>query len=166
MKITKKIILTGSFGVGKTSLFKQFILGMFDERYLTTISVKVDKKTIQIDDHELTLMVWDIAGEVTQDKVPVSYFMGAEGIIYVFDLTREMTMKNIDADIAYLKKLLPNAAYKTVGNKKDLLTEEQLNGFEEKHGFLPDFFTSAKTSENVETLFRALGTEIVTNDKL
>ncbi len=161
MKITKKIILTGSFGVGKTSLFKQFILGMFDERYLTTISVKVDKKTIQIDDHELTMMIWDIAGEVTQDKVPVSYFLGAEGIVYVFDLTREMTHKNLEIDLAYLKKLLPDAAYKTVGNKKDLLTDEQLQGFEEKNGFLPDFFTSAKTGDNVEALFQALGRDLV-----
>ena len=161
MKISKKIILTGSFGVGKSSLFLQFIEGRFDERYLTTIGVKVDKKTIEIDGRELSMLIWDIAGEVTQDKVPFSYFMGANGIIYVFDLTRETTIKSIDADLAYLKKMLPNAAYKTVGNKKDMLTETQLSSFEDNYGFQPDLFTSAKTGENVEDIFRALGVDLL-----
>jgi len=39
MELTKKIILTGSFGVGKTSLFSRFVYSEFDEKYLTTIGV-------------------------------------------------------------------------------------------------------------------------------
>jgi len=123
MEIKKKIILTGSFGVGKTSLFSRFIYSEFDEKYLTTIGVKVDKKTINIDDDtNLNIMLWDIAGEVAQDKVPLSYFLGTSGIIYVFDLTRPMTYNNILADIEYLKNILPEAIIKVIGNKKDLVT--------------------------------------------
>ncbi len=161
MIISKKVILTGSFGVGKTSLFHRFIYSTFDERYLTTIGVKVAKKSIDVDGRELNMIIWDIAGEVTQDKVPTSYFGGADGIIYVFDLTRETTMKNIDTDIAYLKKILPDAAYKTVGNKKDLLSEAQITDFANQFGFQPDLFTSAKTGDNVEALFQFLGIELL-----
>ena len=75
--------MTGSFGVGKTSLFRRFINNTFSEKYITTIGVKVDKKTVVIDGEEISILLWDIAGEVKQDKVPKSYFLGASAIIYV-----------------------------------------------------------------------------------
>ena len=88
---SKKIILAGSFGVGKTSLFNQFIFNKFDDKYLTTIGVKVNKKIVDIEGRQLSILLWDIAGEVAQDKVPVTYFLGASGVIYVFDLSRPST---------------------------------------------------------------------------
>jgi small GTP-binding protein len=121
-----KVLLTGNFGVGKTSLFQRFIHSKFDERYLTTIGVKVDKKQIKVDNGDVEVFLWDVAGEVSQDKVPVSYFLGAHGIIYVFDLTRPLTDQNLMSDLSYLKKLAPKAIIKVVANKKDLVTPEQI----------------------------------------
>ena len=89
--IKKKVILTGSFGVGKTSLFNRFVYSKFDEKYLTTIGVKVDKKSLTIEGEEVTLLLWDIAGEISQDKVPNSYFLESSAVVYVFDLTRPST---------------------------------------------------------------------------
>ncbi len=158
MEIKKKIILTGSFGVGKTSLFSRFIYSEFDEKYLTTIGVKVDKKTINIDnDTSLNIMLWDIAGEVAQDKVPLSYFLGTSGIIYVFDLTRPMTYNNILADIEYLKNILPEATIKIIGNKKDLVTTAHIESVISSLPIECDMTTSAKTGENVEQLFQSMG---------
>jgi len=158
MEIKKKIILTGSFGVGKTSLFSRFIYSEFDEKYLTTIGVKVDKKTINIDDDtNLNIMLWDIAGEVAQDKVPLSYFLGTSGIIYVFDLTRPMTYNNILADIEYLKNILPEATIKIIGNKKDLVTTAHIESVISGLPVECDMTTSAKTGENVEQLFQSMG---------
>jgi len=159
--ISKKIILTGSFGVGKTSLFSRFIFSSFSDKYLTTIGVKVNKKTINIDGRELSILLWDIAGEVSQDKVPTTYFLGAAGIVYVFDMSRPSTFENMAADIEFLQKLLPEAVLKIVGNKKDLFTDEQLSGFSEKNNVKVDIFTSAKTGENVEELFQAIGKEML-----
>ena len=118
--ISKKVILTGSFGVGKTSLFNQIIYAKFSDKYLTTIGVKVNKKNLTVKGKELSMLLWDIAGEVAQDKVPTSYFLGASGIIYVFDLTRPSTYKNIDKDIDYLKGIVNGGIIKIVGNKSDL----------------------------------------------
>lgn len=154
---SKKVILAGSFGVGKTSLFNQFIHNKFDDKYLTTIGVKVNKKVVNIDGRELSILLWDIAGEVSQDKVPVTYFLGASGVIYVFDLSRPTTYKNIAEDIEYLKDVLDGGVIRVVGNKKDLVTDEQL---EEIRGGLElpfDIATSAKTGENVEELFYDIG---------
>ncbi len=159
--ISKKVILTGSFGVGKTSLFNQFIYSRFSDKYLTTIGVKVNKKTIEVNGREISLLVWDIAGEVSQDKVPTSYFLGASGIIYVFDLTRPSTYKNLEEDINYLKDMVKGGIIKVVGNKEDLVTEEQLEEVKKEISMPWDITTSAKTGKNVESLFQQLGAELL-----
>jgi len=163
--ISKKVILTGSFGVGKTSLFNQFLHSRFSEKYLTTIGVKVDKKVINIDGKELSMIIWDIAGEVAQDKVPTTYFLGASGIIYVFDLTRPSTFKNLLPDLEYLQEMTKGAVVKIVGNKKDLVTPEELAKVLEDVPAEVDITTSAKTGENVDHLFHLLGAEIVDWDR-
>jgi len=156
MMTSKKIILTGSFGVGKTSIFNQFMFQKFSDKYLTTIGVKVNKKVVNINNEDVSLLVWDIAGEVTQDKVPTSYFLGASGIIYVIDLSRPTTFEKLESDITYLKKLLPGAIVKLVGNKKDLLSEEELEETIKVISKPLDSVTSAKTGENIEELFISL----------
>ncbi len=159
--ISKKIILTGSFGVGKTSLFNRFINGQFDDKYMTTIGVKVNKKSLNMEGHEVGLMLWDIAGEISQDKVPTSYFLGAAGVVYVFDLSRPMTFVNIKHDLEYLKNFLPLAQVRIVGNKKDLVTEEQLANIQTQVPQGWDILTSAKTGENVDTLFETLAHDLI-----
>ncbi|MFT4762543.1 MAG: small GTP-binding protein [Paraglaciecola sp.] len=161
--ISKKVILTGSFGVGKTSLFNKFLYNRFSEKYLTTIGVKVDKRNVNIDGNELSMLLWDIAGEVSQDKVPHSYFLGTSGIIYVFDLTRPSTFMNMARDIEYLKNLLPGVSVKIVGNKTDLVTPEHLAMMELELPLPYDILTSAKTGDQVENLFYALGKDLITN---
>ncbi len=158
---SKKIILTGSFGVGKTSLFNQFIFNKFSDKYLTTIGVKVNKKSVFVDGEEVNLLVWDIAGEVSQDKVPTSYFLGASGIIYVFDLTRPLTYKNLEKDIDYLKQILPGGLIKIVGNKKDLLEEDAIAKVVNDVTMPISILTSAKSGENVEDLFNDLAKSLI-----
>ena len=159
--ISKKIILTGSFGVGKTSLFNKFVYNRFDEKYLTTIGVKVNKKSIDVEGKEVSLLLWDIAGEVSQDKIPNSYFLGSSGIVYVFDLTRPSTYKNISSDIEYLKGMSSDALIKIVGNKSDLSTPEKIEEIKASLATPCDIITSAKTGENVEDLFYSMGKAFV-----
>ncbi len=163
--ISKKVILTGSFGVGKTSLFNQFIYESFSDKYLTTIGVKVNKKSVTVGTEEVSILLWDIAGEVSQDKVPNSYLLGAAAVFYVFDLNRPTTYKNLETDLAHLRNLLPHATIRVVGNKKDLLTDEQLQALGSEMPISWDVLTSAKTGENVESLFTQLAQEFVAESK-
>ena len=48
--IQKKICLLGGFGVGKTSLVSRFVHSMFSDKYLTTIGVKIEKKSVELGD--------------------------------------------------------------------------------------------------------------------
>ena len=159
--ISKKVILTGSFGVGKTSLFNRFIYQEFNDKYLTSIGVKVNKKQVKVDDKEVSLLVWDIAGEISQDKVPSSYFLGASGIVYVMDLSRPTTFKNLESDFLFLKELMPLGVIKIVGNKRDLVTDEQIEEIQKSLPRTIDCLTSAKTGENVDQLFLDLAKSLL-----
>lgn len=159
--VSKKVILLGHFGVGKTSLVRQFITQKFSEEYQTTIGVKVDKKVVEIKDHLLTMILWDIEGGVVQTHLPQSYFMGAHGIIFVFDLLRPGTWADMESQLQYFRDLLPKASLRIIGNKKDLLDEIQLREFEQQFAGKYDYLSSAKTGENVEELFEALGLDML-----
>lgn len=152
--ISKKVVITGHFGVGKTSLFNRFITNTFNEKYLTTIGVRVDKKSVIVNGEEISLIIWDLAGEVSQEKVPRSYFLGASAIIYVFDLSRPATFSRLEDDIVYINSVLPSVLIRKVGNKKDLVSDQTLKDIRTQTQ--PHFFTSARTGENVEELFEGI----------
>lgn len=86
--ITKKVCLLGSVCVGKTSLVRRFVDSCFSEKYQSTIGVKLHKKSISLDNDDLSLILWDIQGEDRFDKVLVSFLKGLSGYILVIDVTQ------------------------------------------------------------------------------
>lgn len=158
--ISRKVLITGSFAVGKTSLFRRFVYNEFSDKYLTTIGVKVDKRELTINGQDISLVLWDVAGEVSQEKVPKSYFMGASAVIYIYDLTRPRTCDNLQADINIIQDILPGCMIKIVGNKKDLVAEHDLLTINQS--ITTDYFTSAKTGENVSQLFEDIAKGLLT----
>jgi len=161
--ISKKVILTGSFCVGKTSLISRFVYSRFPFSYQTTLGVRIDKKVVSMQNFNLNMIIWDIGGEQTQSRVPESYYLGSSGVIYVFDISRPSSFFNMIEDVNYIQKKLPNAPIITVGNKTDLLDEATL---EEVKRILPrpaDFYTSAKLGANVNDVFLKLAKAMTHN---
>ncbi|MCB0551316.1 MAG: GTP-binding protein [Phaeodactylibacter sp.] len=156
---TKKVLITGSSAVGKTALCNRFICGAFREGRESTVGVKVGKKELEIQGQKVALLLWDIIGEPSQEKVPRTYFLGASAVVYVFDLSRPGTRKNMEADLAIIRRSLPGCLVRIVGNKKDLLSPEELQALaSESRAAL---FTSAKTGDNVDGLFLGIGQELM-----
>ncbi|MCP5099231.1 MAG: GTP-binding protein, partial [Chloroflexi bacterium] len=93
--VQKKICLLGDFAVGKTSLIRQYVEGKFDDRYLSTIGVKISRKTLKRDAMTLNLLIWDLAGGDNQNQIQATYLRGAVGALMVCDLTRTETIDAI-----------------------------------------------------------------------
>lgn len=165
MTTSKKIILLGHFGVGKTSLIRRFVENTFTEDYKVTIGVHISKKTIEIEDkntkHTVTLIIWDLEGQDDIKKNRASYLMGTNGFIYVFDLSRPTTYENLESELKYIKDLFPKTPIKVVGNKVDLVNKQFLKQHSDVFDHLVDFFVSAKLGSRVESLFSKLAKAII-----
>ena len=168
-KLSKKVCLLGDFSVGKTSLIRRFVEGSFDERYLSTIGVKVDRKVMQMaaSDEEvtLTLMLWDLAGGPDAGPVVPSYYRGAAGAVIACDLTRPDTLAGVSKYAEGFLAANPKARLVLAANKVDLVDERRMTK-EELAAVSTDldaalFLTSAKTGEQVEAMFQELGTRLL-----
>jgi len=158
----KKVTLLGETGVGKTSLTLRFVKDVFGEKYLKTIGTNVYSKKIPITGSELKLIIYDIMGDTGFDSVRDRAFNESTGAIAVADITREDTLYNLIDDWLpkYRKSAVDNAPIMLAVNKADL--EDQEITREEVidnvlHYFDTIFFTSAKTGENVNDMFKELG---------
>ena len=164
--LNKKVCLLGDVAVGKTSLVRRFVYNLFDDKYLSTIGVKVSRKTVAVPHLDgvvdLTMMLWDLAGSEKFDQVRASYLRGTAGAVLVCDLTRPETLDSLRAYADDLRRVNPNAQAVVLGaNKCDLVDQQALSlaQIERIAADLnaPYYLTSAKTGDEVDSLFRHLG---------
>ena len=157
--IKKKICTLGVFAVGKTSLVQRFVKSMFSEKYLTTVGVKIDKKTIEVKGKIVELMLWDLQGEDEFQKLNATYLRGASGYFLVVDVTRASTL---DGALRLKEKVddtLGNVPFLVLLNKVDLFDQWELDHTKLKEledAGWPIMKTSAKTGKGVEDAFLAL----------
>ncbi|MBN2394605.1 MAG: GTP-binding protein [Anaerolineae bacterium] len=169
LTLQKKVCLLGDFAVGKTSLVRRFVYNLFDDKYISTIGVKVSRKTVSLpvsnDIASVTMMLWDLAGSEEFSQMRASYLRGAAGAVLVCDLTRPETFEHLQIYINDLRKISPDAQFLLAGNKNDLIEQHRVS-----HKHIEDFaarwaipyrLTSAKTGDDVEALFRVLGNMLV-----
>ena len=157
--IRKKICMLGAFAVGKTSLVRRFVEGYFDERYETTIGVKILKKQLRLDGVEHTLMIWDLHGDDEFQEVRASYLRGASGYLLVVDGTRAGTLDVARRLHERVLEHVGDVPFLCLLNKHDLTSEWELDeGLPqrlESQGW-PTLVTSAATGDRVEQAFHDL----------
>lgn len=156
--------MLGSFAVGKTSLVRRFVSGIFSERYVTTVGVRIDKKEVAVDGKDVDLILWDLHGEDEFQRIRATYLRGSAGYLLVVDGTRRDTL-----DVALelhdsTREALGDVPFSLLVNKGDLraqweLTEADLDGLRAR-GW-PVLTTSAKTGDEVETAFQELARRLV-----
>ena len=155
--------MLGAFAVGKTSLVQRFVNSIFSEKYKTTLGVKIDKKTIAIENQDVDLILWDLAGEDEFMKVRSSYLRGSSGAILVADGTRPETLDiaielnhKVNREVGHIPVIL-------LVNKSDLQNEWEID-----RGHLQELKdsgwliieVSALEDDNVEYAFNLLTTEM------
>ena len=168
--VKRKVLLLGDGGVGKTSLIRRFVVDKFSDDYIVTIGTKITKKDLRIDTGartvDLSLMIWDVLGQRGYRGIQASSFDGARGVLFVYDLTRPETQDSLATYwLPRLRAVAGDVPRVVVGNKVDLL-EDRGGAVRDAEEFAPTigataFASSAKTGENVEAAFLALGREVL-----
>lgn len=157
--IQKKICMVGAFGVGKTSLVSRFVHSIFSEKYQTTVGVKIDKKVVQHSAGDVTLILWDLAGEDALITVRPAHLKGASGYLLVMDGLRRNTL-DIAVDLhKRVNEAVGTIPFVCVVNKADLrdsweIQRSDLDNIVSRGWMVVE--TSAKTGSAVEGMFRTL----------
>lgn len=157
--VTKKVLITGRSGVGKTSLYHRFITGTHQEKFSNAVGVNVNFRELTIKGVNLTLIFWDLAGDIGVKEVPRSYFRKAHLILYVFDLTRINILEKIRIDLEYLNQVMPGIAIQLIGNKVDLVEPNRIDWANDN--LTNNWEASAKTGENIDTLLFKIGNDLL-----
>jgi len=159
-----KICLIGSFGVGKTSLVRRFVTSMYSDRYLTTVGVRVDKKELRVGDEDVTLVIWDLAGEEDPSQISLAHLRGMSGYLLVADGTRERTFAAALRLQAFIEAEHGKRPFLFLLNKGDLkdawaIAESEVAALRAK-GW-PVLETSAKDGTGVEAAFHELAAQLL-----
>ncbi len=162
--LEKKICMMGAPGVGKTSLVRRFVDSVFSDKYLSTIGVKIDRKSIDIGDTTLNLMLWDLQGEERYQWVRMQYLRGASGYILVADGTRADTLEVAIGLQETADERGQGLPFVLCLNKADLwgqwgVSATQQEWLKEKGWTVIQ--TSAKSGEGVEQAFLSLSTRML-----
>ena len=163
--IRKKVALIGAFGVGKTSLVRRFVSNEFSDEYLSTIGVRVEKRTVllgtEAEEQSVELLIWDIAGEDEFSQLQASYLRGSSGVLLVGDSTRAWTLHKAQELRVAHSAMVPNACWHYLLNKTDMPADAGLQAAIESTGFVDAFATSAKTGDGVENVFADLAQSMI-----
>ena len=154
-----KILIIGDSAVGKTSLLLKYVENYFPETHMATIGVEYKTKVIETSKYKVNLNIWDTAGQERFKSITKSFFNGANGIVFVYDITESSTFSGVKN---WIKDSDPYGKFESVlcGNKDDLKEKRQVKtdalkeyGLKKK---ISVFETSAKTGHNVNEAFKQL----------
>ena len=169
-------VITGSSGVGKSSLLLRFCNDTFEE-LSPTIGVDFKLKYMDMAGKRLKLTVWDTAGQERFRTLTSAYYRGAQGIIFVYDITRRETFdalaevwsKEVDMYSTVdecVKIVIGNKVDKAKGEREEgWVTREEGETFARESGSL-FLECSAKTKVSVREAFEELVKGVMENPSL
>ena len=156
--------MLGSFGVGKTSLVARYVHSMFADKYHTTVGVKIDKKVLSVDGRDVTLMLWDMAGEEENSPVKLNQVRDAAGYFLVIDGMRTKTLDVARGIQQRVEGEIGPRPFLLLANKADERANWEISDtvFDELNGQGWNILeTSAKTGQQVEEAFLTLTSRIL-----
>jgi GTP-binding nuclear protein Ran len=154
-----KVVLIGDGGVGKTSFVHRHVTGIFDKRYIATLGVEVHpvvKKNV-------TYNCWDIAGQEKYNSHRDTYYIGAQYIIIMFDVTSKNSFKNVSTWLKEARKIVLDTNIVLCGNKVDCdessvkVSSNDIMCWKRLHPHIRYYNISAKNNYNLDDPLLYLG---------
>jgi small GTP-binding protein len=166
-----KLCIFGDGGVGKTTLIQRYLEGMFKATFRQTVGMDFYLKKLEIDGKKIALQVWDFGGEEKFRFLLPGAVSGANGCIFLYDITRYLTFKNLDNWLQVFNESINNLSQKVstmiVGSKLDLaetraIAQVDAKNFSKANGF-QYIECSSKSGENVENVFLSIARLMMKN---
>ena len=165
MSFKFKVLVFGDGGVGKTTLINRYLTGLFAQGTIT-IGVDFHIKAVDIQGKKVTLQIWDFAGEDRFRFLLPSYAKGANGVIFMFDITRYTSLHSVNEWLDVFRKSVSEEEEEEVpmiivGGKLDLnerraIPRSDAANIASEFQFDDYLECSAKTGENVEEIFNKI----------
>lgn len=167
VRVMAKLLLLGSFGVGKTSLIYRFIEKKFRHSVKPTIGADFLVKQVDFERPDggqaaVICQIWDLAGHLHKmaKRLAQKFYFGTEGVFFCYDITRPLTLEDIRSwklgleEVVNYDRIVPLL----IANKNDLVDERQVNAdagqsMAAEIGAISYLETSAKTGDGVEKAF-------------
>ena len=150
-----KIIILGSTEVGKTSILDRYFNDVFRQNQVSTIGIDFLTKYFKFDSKKIKVLYNDTAGQEKFRAISINYLKAANGVILVYDITKQHTFDALEGWLKYIKDNneidLPKVL---IGNKFDL-KDERVVSQEEAQKFADSigcnyYEGSAKTGYNIK----------------
>ena len=158
--VSPRVLLIGSWSVGKTSIINRIVSEEFVVNLPnTTAAGFYQYKSPPPESREF--QIWDTAGMERFRSLNSVYFKKAAGAILVFDLTRYDSFTELDSwRQEFVSQTKPGVPIILVGNKCDReaeieVEESEIQQYAETH-HMPYIMTSACTGYNISRLVQEL----------
>ena len=142
----------------------KYIDNNFPETHIATIGVEYKSKTIYTDKYKIILNIWDTSGQERFKSITKSFFINANGALFVYDITNFKSFENVKN---WIKDSEMYGKFDSIlcGNKVDLDSQREIKfdtlkefGIKQK---IPVIETSAKTGDNIDKAFKMIVDQIL-----
>ena len=153
-----KVIFLGDTCTGKTAILNKYMNNFFPITFSSTIGVDFFIKTLDYNNINYKLHIWDTAGQEKFSAIVRTYYKGAAIAVMVYDVTDRKTFKHVEnwIDIFY-EYSNSSKPILIVGNKTDLEHKRQVSykeGAELAEQYDANFLeVSAKNGTNINKIF-------------
>ncbi|KFM63181.1 Ras-related protein Rab-19, partial [Stegodyphus mimosarum] len=162
-----KLILLGDYNVGKTSIFCRFKNAEFKEDTKLTVGADNHTKVIEVDQQNVTLVLWDTVGTERFRTLTRNYFRNAHACLLVFSGNEPDTLTSLTQWVADADNFAENALKVLVANKSDLTcrtSQEKVKAFAQHHDCDIVFNVSAKTGEGLDDTFKTVAQKLISRN--
>nr|XP_039255611.1 dnaJ homolog subfamily C member 27-like [Styela clava] len=168
--IRVKVISMGNAEVGKSCLIKRYCEKRFVNKYLATIGIDYGVTKVQVNDKELKVNIFDMAGHPYFYEVRNEFYKDTQAAILVYDVTNRISFECLESWLQEMRQeigkpqKMDNVIFFICANKTDKgnrvvdTTEGRL--WADGKGF-HYFETSAGTGEGVNEMFQAMFNALV-----
>ena len=174
MQATKKVVIIGDSGVGKTAIMNRYLFDKFDSESMPTLGSSTKSREVEVPgEGSIKLALWDTAGQEKFKSLTRMYFQDAEAALVVYDVTFRDSFEAAKRWVEDLRSNanVPDILIAIVGNKNDM-AENIVVGLEEAHAFGSQIKAeiikevSARDNNGVNELFLEVAKKLIKKNKL